>query len=176
MSTETTSDASEIANKLLDFLHLAEKLKCTLRHNWTSTGRQESVAEHSWQLALMVMLIEPHLNEPIDLEKALKMALLDDGDRISPLVSSEPTGAGEIFDLWSELSIGGSNIAQFIKALGKIKAKLTRFELAIQEFYEMEHLDGISDTIDSMLGQRESSHNFLSFFGDAVDLLTENSE
>lgn len=41
-------------NKELDFLKLAEKLKLELRHSWLSDGlRQESVAEHSWRLALM---------------------------------------------------------------------------------------------------------------------------
>lgn len=40
-------------NKLLDILHTAERLKDTLRHCDTSKGRRESVAEHSWRLALM---------------------------------------------------------------------------------------------------------------------------
>lgn len=38
---------------LLDMLHTAEKLKDTTRHCYTSGGRHESVAEHSWRLALM---------------------------------------------------------------------------------------------------------------------------
>ena len=31
----------------IDFLNKIEKLKCNTRHSWTSSGRQESVAEHS---------------------------------------------------------------------------------------------------------------------------------
>ena len=46
---------------ILDFLALAERLKCELRHSWLSNGRQESVAEHSWQMALMAMLMHRHL-------------------------------------------------------------------------------------------------------------------
>ena len=42
--------------KYIDFLNLIEKLKCNTRHSWTSSGRQESVAEHSWRLAVMAML------------------------------------------------------------------------------------------------------------------------
>ena len=43
--------------ELISFLHLAEKLKCNTRHSFTSTGRPESVAEHSWRLALMALLL-----------------------------------------------------------------------------------------------------------------------
>ena len=39
--------------KLLVALHTAEKLKDTTRHCYTSKGRHESVAEHSWRIALM---------------------------------------------------------------------------------------------------------------------------
>ena len=38
---------------LLNILRQAEKLKCVTRHCDTSSGRRESVAEHSWRLALM---------------------------------------------------------------------------------------------------------------------------
>ena len=38
---------------LLAALHTAERLKDTTRHCYTSGGRHESVAEHSWRIALM---------------------------------------------------------------------------------------------------------------------------
>jgi len=63
---------------LLDFLALSERLKTEMRHSWMSDGRQESVAEHSWQMALMAMLIHPHLSEPVDLFRTLKMVLVHD--------------------------------------------------------------------------------------------------
>ena len=44
--------------KYLDILHTAEKLKDTLRHCTTSNRRIESVAEHSWRIALMAMLLK----------------------------------------------------------------------------------------------------------------------
>ena len=40
----------------ISFLSVLEKLKCNTRHSWTSSGRHESVAEHSWRLAVMAML------------------------------------------------------------------------------------------------------------------------
>ena len=63
--------------QVTQFIALMEKLKNELRHSWTSTGRQESVAEHSWRLALLVMTIHPHLEHPVDLNRCLKMALVD---------------------------------------------------------------------------------------------------
>lgn len=63
---------------LLSVSHLAEKLKDELRHQWTSANRQESVAEHSWRLALMLILCCPYINHPIDFRKAITMAVIHD--------------------------------------------------------------------------------------------------
>lgn len=65
-------------SSLLSFLHFAEKLKCELRHSYTSTGRRESVAEHTWRMALMAILLEPYLNQKINIGKTLKMILIHD--------------------------------------------------------------------------------------------------
>jgi len=48
---------------ILKVLKLAERLKFELRHSYTSSGRQESVAEHTWRMALMAVLIEPLLSQ-----------------------------------------------------------------------------------------------------------------
>ena len=55
--------------EVLEILHVAERLKCNTRHCDTSTGRRESVAEHSWREALglepvglhRLRLLPPHL-------------------------------------------------------------------------------------------------------------------
>ena len=44
------------ARIFIDFLNTVGKLKCDLRNSWTSSGRRESVAEHSWRLALMAVM------------------------------------------------------------------------------------------------------------------------
>lgn len=44
-------------SELLTALHTAEKLKDTTRHCYTSGGRHESVAEHSWRIALMAFFL-----------------------------------------------------------------------------------------------------------------------
>lgn len=62
---------------MLDILHTAEKLKTMTRHSWLSDGRHESVAEHSWRLALMAMLLEDTLPD-LDMNKVVKMCLIHD--------------------------------------------------------------------------------------------------
>ena len=57
--------------EFLAFLARLEKLKCNTRHSWTSSGRHESVAEHSWRLAMLAMLLRDALNRllsPEDME------------------------------------------------------------------------------------------------------------
>lgn len=61
----------------IDFLHVIEKLKCNTRHSWTSSGRRESVAEHTYRLAVMAMLCEDEYPE-IDINKVIKMCLIHD--------------------------------------------------------------------------------------------------
>ena len=63
--------------RLLDFLKTAEQLKCNTRHSYTSSGRLESVAEHSWRLALMAMLVGDEFPE-LDMDKVIKMCLIHD--------------------------------------------------------------------------------------------------
>ena len=61
----------------LEILHVAEKLKDTLRHSATSKGREESVAEHSWRVSLMALLLR-HEFPDIDNNKVVAMCLIHD--------------------------------------------------------------------------------------------------
>ena len=61
----------------IEFLNAIEKLKCNTRHSWTSSGRHESVAEHSWRLAMMAMLCKDEYPE-LDIDKVIKMCLIHD--------------------------------------------------------------------------------------------------
>ena len=62
---------------LLAQLHLAERLKNTTRHCYTSSGRHESVAEHSWRLALMAYWISDEFPD-LDMNKVIHMCLIHD--------------------------------------------------------------------------------------------------
>ena len=63
---------------ILKVLELAERLKFELRHSYTSSGRQESVAEHCWRMSLMAVLIEPLLTQQVDTARFLKMIIIHD--------------------------------------------------------------------------------------------------
>ena len=63
--------------KLLEALRTAERLKDATRHCYTSGGRRESVAEHSWRITLMAYWVSDEFPEA-DLEKLMKMCLIHD--------------------------------------------------------------------------------------------------
>ena len=65
------------ARKLIDFLRVMERLKDAPRHCWTTGGRRESVAEHSWRVALMAMLMADEFPEA-DMDKVVRMCLVHD--------------------------------------------------------------------------------------------------
>ena len=65
------------AREYLDILHVAERLKDTLRHCTTSKGRPESVAEHSWRISLMAFLLRHEFPE-LNIDKVVDMCLIHD--------------------------------------------------------------------------------------------------
>ena len=62
---------------LLDALHVAERLKDETRHCYTSGGRHESVAEHSWRITLMAYFLRDEFPEA-DMDKVIRMCLIHD--------------------------------------------------------------------------------------------------
>lgn len=62
---------------LLDWMDLTEKLKCNTRHSWTSSGRHESVAEHSFGLGMLAWLVKDEFPE-CDANKVMEMCLIHD--------------------------------------------------------------------------------------------------
>lgn len=62
---------------LLQFLNLAEKLKCHTRHSWTSSGRQESVAEHVYRLLVFAWLVREEFPD-YDMNRVMELALFHD--------------------------------------------------------------------------------------------------
>ena len=65
------------ARKLLDILQVAERLKDTTRHSYTSKGRHESVAEHSWMMTLMAFFLRDEFPEA-DMDKVIRMCIIHD--------------------------------------------------------------------------------------------------
>ncbi len=150
---------------LLEFIHLSERLKIENRNGRTSQGNHESVADHCWRVALMVIILGPSLDKKINIEKALKLAIIHDlaeiitGDSpyfhylendnnlkekhineakaLESLVSKLPKNLrNEISDLWHEFEEKSSNEALFIHALDKMEAQIQHNEASFQNWNE----------------------------------------
>ena len=73
---ETEENGME-AKELLRVLHTAERLKDETRHCYTSGGRRESVAEHSWRLALTALFLRDEC-PALDMDRVIRMCLIHD--------------------------------------------------------------------------------------------------
>lgn len=132
----------------LDFLRAAEALKHTLRSAHSSQGRPESVAEHSWRLALMALVFAGDM-PGVDLLKLLKIIVIHDlGEAIGgdvPAVAQAAAGdksareradfatlcaplpaalRAEFLALWDEYETAVSPEAQLAKGLDKLETIL----------------------------------------------------
>lgn len=153
---------------ILSLLHLAEKLKFELRHSCTSSGRQESVAEHTWRMALMAILLEPYLDRKIDIGKTLKMIIIHDlveadaGDVPIPHMVKNPelkkakeekekaaiekiramlndAVGKEIYSLWNEFESRETYEAKVAFALDKLEVQLQHNEADINTWEPIEY-------------------------------------
>ncbi|MDO4302840.1 MAG: HD domain-containing protein [Bacillota bacterium] len=63
----------------LNILSQAAILKTTTRHCYTQENRMESVADHSWRIALMAMLLSGESEfQDTDMNKVIRMCLIHD--------------------------------------------------------------------------------------------------
>lgn len=145
----------------INFLGRIEKLKCNTRHSWTSTGRHESVAEHSWRLAVMALLCKDEYPD-LDMDKVIKMCLVHDfgeavtGDipaflktdsdetkeknAVNQLLSGLPEKLREeIAGLFAEMEARESDEAKLFKALDNMEALVSHNEAPISTWLPMEY-------------------------------------
>ena len=64
-------------HEFLDVMHVAERLKDATRHGYSSGGRRESVAEHSWRITLMAYFLQDEFPEA-DMNRVMEMCLVHD--------------------------------------------------------------------------------------------------
>lgn len=145
----------------LDFLNIAEKLKCNTRHSFTSSGRQESVAEHSWRLALMAYLVKDELPE-VNIDRVIRMCLFHDmGEAVTGDIPAfekteqdedvekaavtrlleklpEPYRA-EVGELFREMDALQTPEAKLYKALDKLEALIQHNEADLSTWLPLEH-------------------------------------
>ena len=144
----------------IDFLGRIEKLKCRTRHSWSSEGRRESVAEHSWRLAVMALLCTDEY-PGLDMVKVLKMCLIHDfgeavtGDipsfyktadheatearAVRELVGTLPTDmAAEFIALYDEMDALETPEAKLFKALDNMEAVVSHNEASLDTWIPLE--------------------------------------
>jgi putative hydrolases of HD superfamily len=130
---------------IIDFVRELERLKDTTRTAWTKESRPESVAEHSWRLALFALSLEDYF-EDTDLNKVMRMCLVHDmgeayeGDisakieenkqnkfnreeaALFRLTTALPENIRQRFlALWREYNNGETKEAKLAKALDKME-------------------------------------------------------
>lgn len=147
--------------ELLDFLSLMEPMKFRTRHSWTSDGTHETVAAHSWRLALLSMLVAPQFPE-LDMDKVLRMCVLHDigeavtGD-IPAFLKTETHEQGELdavsgllarLDeplkaawgaLFAEMEARESREARLYKALDRLEAVIQHNEADLSTWLPLEY-------------------------------------
>ena len=149
------------AKELLRVLHTAERLKDETRHCYTSGGRHESVAEHSWRLALMALFLRDEF-PALDMDRVIRMCLIHDlgecftGDIPSFLksggdeerersaleiwVASLPAPYnGELKTLYAEMDALETDEAKLYKALDKLEAVIQHNESDIATWLPREY-------------------------------------
>lgn len=106
--------------KILSFTHEIYKVKNLLRYKgmpgWENDNieRWDSVAEHSYRMAIMAVMISPYLEEKVNLEKVLKMILVHDIVEILALdyspIASHGSGGGHAFQEKYKRELSASEI------------------------------------------------------------------
>ena len=147
--------------KLLDILHIAERLKDTTRHAYTTQGRHESVAEHSWRLALTAFFLRDEFPE-LDMDKVIRMCLIHDlgeaftgdipsfvktdadtakeDDLLAQWVSSLPQPyCDDMAALYREMDALETEEAKLYKALDKLEAVIQHNESPLDTWMPLEY-------------------------------------
>nr|WP_042179648.1 HD domain-containing protein [Kibdelosporangium sp. MJ126-NF4]CEL13938.1 HMP-PP hydrolase (pyridoxal phosphatase) Cof, detected in genetic screen for thiamin metabolic genes (PMID:15292217) [Kibdelosporangium sp. MJ126-NF4]CTQ88307.1 HMP-PP hydrolase (pyridoxal phosphatase) Cof, detected in genetic screen for thiamin metabolic genes (PMID:15292217) [Kibdelosporangium sp. MJ126-NF4] len=134
----------------LTFLIEVDRLKTILRQSpLAAADRRENDAEHSWHLAMMVILLAEHTDEPIDVGHTIKLVIVHDlveihaGD--TPIYDTtmaadqadrETAAADTLFGLlpddqaatmralWDEFEARQTPEARFAKAMDRLQPQL----------------------------------------------------
>lgn len=143
-------DLDERVREQLTFIAEADRLKTILRASpLAAVDRRENDAEHSWHLALMVMLLAEYADEPIDVGHAMQLVVVHDlveiyagdspvfdaaavvgqrereeaaAERLFPLLPDDQ--AARVRALWDEFEEGRTPEARFCKAMDRLEPML----------------------------------------------------
>ncbi len=160
------------AREFLDILHVAERLKDTLRHCTTSQRRPESVAEHSWRISLMALLLRDVFPEA-DMDRVVAMCIVHDlgecftgdiptfiktdSDRSAEdellhswLSSLPPEVSGHMTALFREMEAQETTEAKIFKALDKLEALIQHNESPLDTWSDNEYKLNLTYAFDTV--------------------------
>ena len=158
--------------ELLAILHTAEGLKDVTRHAYTSRRRHESVAEHSWRLALMAFFLRDEFPE-LDMDKVIRMGLIHDlgeiftgdiptflktdadtkteDDLLARWVATLPAPyCDEMAALYEEMNALQTPEAKLYKALDKLEAVIQHNESPIDTWEDHEYQLNLTYATDTV--------------------------
>lgn len=147
--------------EFLDYLGIAEQLKCRKRHCLNPDGERESVAEHCWRTALMADLLREEFPE-VDTDRVISMCLHHDmgeavtGDipvfaktgsdesreeaAVRSLLEQLPAPQRErLKALFDEMRALQTPEARLYKALDKLEALISHNESALESWLPLEY-------------------------------------
>lgn len=183
---------SKIQN-FIGFLNDIEKLKSTVRHSWTSSGRRESVAEHSWRMSVMALIIADEFPE-VDMNRVIQICLVHDFDEVyegdtpafEKKIDSEKLEKKEredvkkvlmplpeaqqnnIYNLWKEYKEAKTPEGKLAKALDKLEVLIQHNEAEISTWLPLEY------DLNLTHGQKYCQYNdFIKLFRKIVDKMTK---
>jgi 5'-deoxynucleotidase YfbR-like HD superfamily hydrolase len=132
--------------KCFEFIIEVEKLKAiTRRTKPLGLERYENSAEHSWQIALLALVLSNYADESVNVERVIKMLLVHDIGEIDAddVFFFDETGRAdakekellamkrifgilpeekgrELFELWNEFENGDSAEAKYARAVDRV--------------------------------------------------------
>ena len=147
--------------RLIEVMALAEQMKNQTRHSWTSGGRHESVAEHSWRLGVLAYFVKDEFPEA-DMERVMLMCMFHDigeaftGDipafekderhekeeerQVRKWIRGLPEPyRDELWELFEEMKAKRTLEAKIYKALDRLEALIQHNEADISTWLPLEY-------------------------------------
>jgi putative hydrolase of HD superfamily len=163
---------------ILTFLKRSKNLESVERYATSLRDKRNTVAEHSWRLGIMALVIGTETRVRADMNRAVALALFHDlaeaktgdvdayqqimaGKRlIEDKTALEETAMQEmtgdlhfgdwIYDLWREYEEQATVEAKFVKALDKIEGFLHIAEVGVEPYAPKEfHADYANDAVQA---------------------------
>ena len=171
---------------ILTFLHRSKNLESVERYGSSLRDKKNTVAEHSWRLGLMVLVIGTECKARVDINRAVALALLHDlaeakaGDvdaydqsvggkkltekkiameesAIREMTDDLPFGDW-IYSMWREYEDQGTVEAKFVKALDRIEGFLHIAEVGVEAYIPKDfHADYANKAVTAF---DETTHHF----------------